>query len=122
MKLKAFFLAAILCAAPFCASVHAEHYLLINFTSYTSPEADKAMEYAKTEQKKGRPVIIFLHEASVIVAAKSNAQQFQKQQKDLAELIKKGATVAACPHCLKQYKIDEADLMNGITIAQVSQE
>lgn len=122
MKLRIFLFAALLWTASIHQPVHAEHYLLINFTSYTSAEAHKAIEYAKAEQKKGRPVVIYLNDASVIVAAKSNAQQFQKQQKDLAELIKKGATVAACPQCLKQYKIDAYDLMPGVQIAEVKHE
>lgn len=122
MKLRVFLFAALLWAASIHQPVHAEHYLLINFTSYTSAESHKAIEYAKAEQKKGRPVVIYLNEASVIVAAKSNAQQFQKQQKDLAELIQKGATVAVCPDCLKRYKIDESDLIAGVQVAEVRTE
>jgi len=122
--IKSWILVQIICAVSFCQPVHAENnnYLLINLTSYTSPESHKAIEYAKAELRKGRPVIIYLNDASVLVAAKSNAQQFQKQQYNLNELIKKGAIVAACPHCMKRYGVAESELLPGIQVAEVSQE
>lgn len=112
-----------LCATPLAAGAQVENsnYLLINLTSYTTPESRKAIDYAKAELQKGRPVIIYLEEGSVMVAAKSNARQFKDQQQHLTELIKNGAIVAVCPHCLKRYKIRESDLLPEILVAELSQ-
>jgi intracellular sulfur oxidation DsrE/DsrF family protein len=121
------FTRAFVCAAIFAATLlsqpaYADNYLLINLVSYTSTESHKAIDYAKGELKKGRSVIVYLEEASVMAAAKSNAQQFQKQQRNLKELIANGAIVAVCPHCLKRYKIGEADLLNGVQVAEIRSE
>ncbi len=123
-RLRYFSLIAIYCAMLLAPNAEAENdnYLLINLTSYTTPESRKAIDYAKAELQKGRPVIIYLEEGSVMVAAKSNAKQFKDQQQHLTELMKNGAIVAACPHCLKRYKISDSDLLPGIQIAEVERK
>ena len=57
-----------------------------------------------------------------MVAAKSNAKQFKDQQQHLTELMKNGAIVAVCPHCLKRYKISDLDLLPRIQIAEVERK
>lgn len=123
-RLRYFSLIAIYCAMLLAPNAEAENdnYLLINLTSYTTPESRKAIDYAKAELQKGRPVIIYLEEGSVMVAAKSNAKQFKDQQQHLTELMKNGAIVAVCPHCLKRYKISDSDLLPGIQIAEVERK
>jgi sulfur relay (sulfurtransferase) complex TusBCD TusD component (DsrE family) len=97
------------------------NYLIVNLTSYTTPGSRKAIDYAKAELQKGRPVIIYLEEDSVRVAAKSNARHFKDQQQHLAELMKNGAIVAVCPHCLKYYHLRDSDLLPGVQTAELSQ-
>ena len=94
-----------------------KNYLLINLTSYTTPESRKAINYAKAELTRGRPVVIFLQEESVLTASKTRASQFKEQQRNLTELMKNGATVLICPHCMKLYGVEESDLLPGIQIA-----
>jgi len=122
-RLKYFSLISIFCLMFLAPGADAGNnsYLLINLISYTTPESRKAIEYAKTELQKGRPVIIYLEEGSVMVAAKSNARQFKDQQQHLTELMKNGAIVAVCPHCLKRYRINSSDLLSDIQIAELIQ-
>jgi sulfur relay (sulfurtransferase) complex TusBCD TusD component (DsrE family) len=97
-------------------------YLIINLTSYTTTESRKAIDYAKAELSRGRPVVIFLQEQGVWAASKAHASRFKEQQQSLNELIRKGATVLVCPHCMKLYGVDEADLLAGVQIAGDSAE
>ena len=96
--------------------------LLINLISYTTPEARKAIDQAKIELSRGRTVVVFLNDRSVLVAARNNADQFKEQQQNLNELMKKGATVLVCPHCLKLYGVSESSLLTGIRIAEESHQ
>lgn len=98
-----------------------KNYLLINLTSYTTPESRKAIDYAKAEQTRGRPVVIFLQDKSVLAASKMHASQFKEQQRNLNELMRKGATVLICPDCMKLYGVNESDLLAGIHIAEESE-
>ncbi len=95
-----------------------QNYLLINLTSYNTPEAQSAIDYSKAELKRGRPVVIFLNDQGVLVASKANAEKFREQQQHLNELMKRGATVLICPHCMKLYGVAESDLLAGIQIAE----
>jgi sulfur relay (sulfurtransferase) complex TusBCD TusD component (DsrE family) len=97
-----------------------KNYLLINLTSYNTPEAQTAIDYSKAELKRGRPVVIFLNDRGVLVASRANAEKFKEQQQHLNELMKNGATVLICPHCMKLYGVVESDLLTGIQIAKES--
>jgi len=99
-----------------------KNYLLINLTSYTTPESRKAIDYAKAEVTRGRPVVIFLQDKSVLAASKTYASQFKEQQQNLNELMRKGAMVLICPHCMKLYGVTESDLLAGIQIAEESDQ
>lgn len=97
-----------------------KNYLLINLTSYNTPEAQTAIDYSKAELKHGRPVVIFLNDRGVLVASRANAEKFKEQQQHLNELMKNGATVLICPHCMKLYGVAGSDLLAGIQIARES--
>jgi sulfur relay (sulfurtransferase) complex TusBCD TusD component (DsrE family) len=92
--------------------------LLVNLISYTTPESRRAIEHAKAARSQGRPVVIFLYDRAVTVASKENADQFAEQQQNLSELMNNGATVLACPHCMKVYGVSALSLLTGIQIAQ----
>jgi sulfur relay (sulfurtransferase) complex TusBCD TusD component (DsrE family) len=47
------------------------------------------------------------------VAAKKNGTKFAEQQKTLAVLTEQGAVVLVCPMCMKQYGVQESDLLPG---------
>jgi intracellular sulfur oxidation DsrE/DsrF family protein len=55
-----------------------------------------------------------------MVASKENADQFAEQQRNLRELMQKGATVLICPDCMKLYGVSESSLLPGIQIVEES--
>lgn len=118
--IRALSLMCVLCATFLYRGAPAaeNNILLVNLISYTTPESHKAIEYAKAARGQGRPVVIFLYDRAVMVASKENADQFRKQQRNLTELVKVGATVLICPHCMKLYGVAESDLLAGIQIAE----
>jgi sulfur relay (sulfurtransferase) complex TusBCD TusD component (DsrE family) len=121
MKLTKIFVAAWALAALFCAQpglATDKKLLLVNLTSYTSEESRKAIDYAKEELEQGRPVVIFLNDRGVLAAALTHAQTYREQQRDLTELMKRGATVLVCPDCLKQYGVDPKGLLAGVKISE----
>jgi sulfur relay (sulfurtransferase) complex TusBCD TusD component (DsrE family) len=91
--------------------------LLINLTSYTTEESRKAIDYAKAELEQGRPVVVFLNDRAALVASKANVETYKEQQRNLAELMKSGATVLVCPDCMKLYGVDASSLLAGVQIA-----
>ena len=120
--IRALSLMCVLCATfLYRAAPAAENnILLVNLISYTTPESRKAIEYAKAARSQGRPVVIFLNDRGVLVASRANAEKFKEQQQHLNELMKNGATVLICPHCMKLYGVAESDLLAGIQIARES--
>jgi sulfur relay (sulfurtransferase) complex TusBCD TusD component (DsrE family) len=120
MKLTKTFLRVCALCAVLCAQwgmAADKKLLLINLTSYTTEESRKAIDYAKTELEQGWPVVIFLNHRGVLAAAKGNAETYKEQQRNLAELMKRGATVLVCPDCMKRYGVDATSLLAGVQIA-----
>jgi sulfur relay (sulfurtransferase) complex TusBCD TusD component (DsrE family) len=120
MKLAKIFVAACALAALFCAQsglAADKRLLLINLTSYTTEESHKAIDYAKEELEQGRPVVIFLNDRGVLAAALTHAQTYKDQQRELTELMKRGATVLVCPDCLKHYGVEAKTLLAGVKVS-----
>jgi sulfur relay (sulfurtransferase) complex TusBCD TusD component (DsrE family) len=117
--IRALSLMCVLCTTFWCelALAAQNNILLVNLISYTTPESRKAIEYAKAARSQGRPVIIFLYDRAVMVASKENADQFIEQQRNLRELMERGATILVCPHCMKLYTVADSNLLTGIQIA-----
>jgi sulfur relay (sulfurtransferase) complex TusBCD TusD component (DsrE family) len=117
---KIFVVACALAAFPCAQSGLAadKRLLVVNLTSYTTEESHKAIDYAKGELEHGRPVVIFLNERGVLAAALTHAQTYREQQRDLTELMKRGATVLVCPDCLDQYGVDPKNLLAGVRISE----
>jgi sulfur relay (sulfurtransferase) complex TusBCD TusD component (DsrE family) len=119
-RTKIFVQVCALCAA-LCAQLGIasdKKLLLVNLTSYTTEDSRKAIEYAKAELEKGRPVVIFLNDRGVLTASKANAETYKEQQRSLTELMKQGATVLVCPDCMKLYGVDPSSLLAGVQIAE----
>ena len=121
-SIRALSVVCVLFVTLFCGVAPAadKNVLLINLISYTTPEARKAIDQAKIELSRGRTVVVFLNDRSVLVASRTNADQFQEQQQNLLELVKKGATVLVCPHCMKIYGVEASSLLAGLQIARES--
>ncbi len=64
----------------------------------------------------GHPLTLFFSDRGILVISKANGEKFKVQQTALAELAKAGATLIACPSCMKHYSISESNLLDGIKV------
>lgn len=92
--------------------------LFVNLTSDDTHRAAMALAFGKAQLERGHPLTIFLNDKGVVIAAKAQAAKYTEQQKTLAELMKAGVMVIACPICMKHYGIQEADLLPGVKVGQ----
>ena len=92
--------------------------LFVNLTSEDTHRAAMALAFGKSQLERGHPLTVFLNDKGVMIAAKTQTAKYAEQQKTLAELMKAGAVIIACPLCLKHYGIQEADLLPGIKVGQ----
>lgn len=103
-----------LMAAP--AAAENDGLLFVNLTTDEAHRADMAMAFSQAMIERKHPVVIWLNDKGVALASKAQAANFAGQQKTLAALIGKGATVIACPICMKHYGVTEADLLEGVKV------
>lgn len=107
-------LAAAIAALVLCATAQAADPLFVNLTAeIREHRSEMALAFAQTALKRGHAVTVFLNDKAVIGIVKSNAEG-AKARDTLAELMKGGAMVIACGHCMKHYGLTEADLPNGV--------
>jgi predicted peroxiredoxin len=107
-------LVGVLAAMP--ASADSQGSLFVNLTTEEAHRADMAMVFSKDMMERGHPVTIWLNDKGVFLATKENAGKFADQQKALSELTAKGATVIACPYCMKHYGVKDTDLLEGVKV------
>ena len=92
--------------------------LFVNMTTDDAHRANMAISFGKAQMERGHPLTIFLNDKGVFVGSKAHAEKYGEHQKVLAELLGKGATVIACPMCMKHYTIETADLLPGIQVGK----
>ena len=90
--------------------------LFVNLTTDEGHRAEMAMVFANHMLERGHPVTIWLNDKGVFLAAKEHAGKFADQQKMLGELIAKGATVIACPFCMKYYGVKDSGLLEDVKV------
>jgi sulfur relay (sulfurtransferase) complex TusBCD TusD component (DsrE family) len=90
--------------------------LFINMTTDVSHRARMALVFGQNQQERGHPLVMFLNDRGVLVGSKAQSAKFAEHQKVLTTLISKGTTVIACPMCMKEYGVKEADLLPGIKV------
>jgi sulfur relay (sulfurtransferase) complex TusBCD TusD component (DsrE family) len=112
--LAVFALLALLAAAP--ASADTGGSLFVNLTNDESHRADMAMGFSKAMLERGHALTVWLNDKGVLLASKEHAGKFADQQKMLTELMAKGATVIACPVCMKHYGVKDGDLIEGVKV------
>jgi sulfur relay (sulfurtransferase) complex TusBCD TusD component (DsrE family) len=105
---------ALLAAAPTSAATGGS--LFVSLTTDESHRADMAMGFSKAMLERGHAVTVWLNDKSVLLASKEHSGKFAEQQKTLAELMAKGATVIACPMCMKHYGVKDDDLITGVNM------
>lgn len=92
--------------------------LFINLTTDDPHRANMGITFGKSQFGLGHPLTIFLNDKGVFVASKVNAPRFGDHQKELAELVNKGATILVCAMCMNHYGIQQADLVEGLQIGK----
>lgn len=90
--------------------------LFINLTTDDSHRANMALNFGANQMKRGHPLTVFLNDKGVLLGSKANSAAFADQQKELTDLMGKGALVIACPMCMKHYGVAEADLVSGVQV------
>lgn len=90
--------------------------LFINLTSDEGHRVNMALNFGRNQLERGHPLTVFLNDRAVYVGAKAQAQRFTEQQKMLTELMAKGASVIACPFCMKHYGVQPTELLPGIAV------
>ncbi|MGW8367230.1 MAG: DsrE family protein [Gammaproteobacteria bacterium] len=90
--------------------------LFVNMTTDDAYRSTLAITVSKRMLERGHPLTIFFNDRGVLVTSKANNEKFAEQQKMLVELVGAGATLIACPNCLKHYGIAEPDLLDGIKV------
>jgi sulfur relay (sulfurtransferase) complex TusBCD TusD component (DsrE family) len=75
-----------------------------------------ALNFGSGQMKRGHPLTVFLNDKAVLLGAKANSATFAEQQKQISELMGKGAVVIACPFCMKHYGVADADLLPGVQV------
>lgn len=92
--------------------------LFINLTTDDDHRADMAITFGKNQLARGHPLTIFLNDRAVHLGARANAGRYAHHQQLLTELAGKGATLIACPMCMKHYGVLAADLLPGIQVGK----
>jgi sulfur relay (sulfurtransferase) complex TusBCD TusD component (DsrE family) len=90
--------------------------LFVNLTTDEPHRANMGITFGKNQAERGHALTIFLNDRGVLIGSKSNAAKFAAHQKTLSELMGKGAVVLICPMCMKQYGVNESDLLPGLKI------
>lgn len=90
--------------------------LFVNLTTDDSHRANMALNFGSGQMKRGHPLTVFLNDKAVLLGAKANSATFAEQQKQISELMGKGAVVIACPFCMKHYGVADADLLPGVQV------
>jgi predicted peroxiredoxin len=91
--------------------------LFVNMTTDDSHRANMALTFATNQLKLGHPVTVFLNDKGVFVGSTTNAATYAAHQTLIAQLIKDGATVYACPMCTMYYKVDASTYVKGIELS-----
>jgi sulfur relay (sulfurtransferase) complex TusBCD TusD component (DsrE family) len=90
--------------------------LFVNLTTDEPHRAEMGIGFAQKQHERGHPATVFLNDRGVLVGSKQHVAKYAVAQKQLAELMKAGATVIVCPMCMKHYGVAEADLLPGVKL------
>ena len=90
--------------------------LFVSMTTDDVYRSELAIKVSKHMFERGHPLTIFFSDRGILVTSRMNADKFKEQQAMLSELAKAGATLIACPICMKHYDIKESDLLDGIKV------
>lgn len=87
--------------------------LFIGLSSDSNQRVGHVLHFSGLQMSRGHPLTIWLNESGIFLASKKYSEKHSVQQKALAELMSKGATVLVCQYCMKQLDVKESDLLPG---------
>jgi predicted peroxiredoxin len=87
--------------------------LFIGLSSDGANRVGHVLHFAGLQMSRGHPVTIWLNEGGIFLASKKHTEKHAARQKELADLMSKGATVLVCQYCMKQLDVAESDLLPG---------
>ncbi|MBK8689216.1 MAG: DsrE family protein [Betaproteobacteria bacterium] len=90
--------------------------LFIGLSSDQSQRVGHVLHFSGLQMARGHALTIWLNESGIFLASKKYSKKHSAQQKTLAELMSKGATVLICQYCMKQLDVKESDLLPGFVI------
>lgn len=79
--------------------------LFVDLTTDDAHRVNMAISFGKNQLDRGHPLTVFLNDRGVLVGSTAQASTFSDQQKQLVEIMGKGATIIVCPFCMKHYSI-----------------
>lgn len=115
-RLAALLLVACALAGGKPASAGDHDPLFVNMTTDDAYRSTLAITVSARMFERGHPLTLFFNDRGILVVSKSNADKFPEQQAALAKLAEAGATLIACPNCMKHYGIAESDLVDGVRV------
>ena len=93
--------------------------LFINLASDHPWRMEMALTFAGAVLARGTGVTVWLNNEGVRVGKAQSEGQLKKASQMLADLINKGARVVVCGECLRQFAINERQLLPGATVGRV---
>lgn len=93
--------------------------LFINLASDNPWRVEMALTFAGAVLARGTAVTLWLNNEGVRVAKAQSEGQLKNASQMLADLINKGARVVVCGECLRQFAINERQLLPGATLGKV---
>jgi len=90
--------------------------LFINLTTDDATRVKMALHFGMKQLMIGHPLVIFLNDKAVVVCSKTNFEKYADQQKTLTALLGKGAILYICPMGMKNYGIQETELIPGLQL------
>jgi predicted peroxiredoxin len=92
--------------------------LFINLASDTPWRVEMALTFAGAVLERGVAVTLWLNNEGVRVAKAQSSGQLKTANQTLTTLINKGARVIVCPECLRQFGVNERQLVPGATLGK----
>ena len=90
--------------------------LFISLSSDAAQRVDHVLYFSERQMERGHPLTIWLNETGIFLASKKHEEKYAGQQKALANLMNKGASVIVCRYCMTQLDVKESDLLPGFKV------
>jgi predicted peroxiredoxin len=113
-------IATLVLALMVSASAYAQdkQRLLINLSSDTPWRTEMALAFADAVLERGVAVTLWLNNEGVRVAKAQSSGRLKVANQALTTLINKGVRVIVCPECLREFGVNERQLVSGAMLGK----